>query len=92
MTAIVHPEGRRLRLRAAGVSAVAFLAMNGVAFAQDEVATPNVSAEARGVSQAMTAAELARCRSLGEAGGADPDCHAAWAESRRRFFGGGDPS
>lgn len=36
-------------------------------------------------------AELARCRSLGEAGGADPDCHAAWAESRRRFFGG-DPS
>lgn len=32
-------------------------------------------------------AELARCRNLGEAGGADADCHAAWAESRRRFFG-----
>lgn len=37
-------------------------------------------------------AELARCRNLGEAGGADADCHAAWAESRRRFFGVGDPS
>ena len=60
MTAIAHPEGRRLRLRAAGVSAFAALAMNGVAFAQDEVASPTVSAEARGVSQAMTAAELAR--------------------------------
>ncbi|WP_433933382.1 putative entry exclusion protein TrbK-alt [Brevundimonas diminuta] len=37
-------------------------------------------------------AELARCRNLGEAGGADGGCHAAWAESRRRFFGMGDPS
>lgn len=37
-------------------------------------------------------AELARCRNLGEAGGADAECHAAWAESRRRFFGVGDPS
>ncbi|WP_296173027.1 putative entry exclusion protein TrbK-alt [uncultured Brevundimonas sp.] len=46
---------------------------------------------AKPVSNAASA-ELARCRSLGEAGGADPDCHAAWAESRRRFFGGGDPS
>ncbi len=36
------------------------------------------------------AEELARCRNLGEAGGADPRCHAAWAESRRRFFGGGE--
>lgn len=35
-------------------------------------------------------AELIRCRNLGEAAGADPDCHAAWADSRRRFFGAGD--
>lgn len=35
-------------------------------------------------------AELIRCRNLGEAAGADPACHAAWADSRRRFFGGGD--
>ena len=35
-------------------------------------------------------AELTRCRNLGEAAGADPACHAAWADSRRRFFGAGD--
>ena len=35
-------------------------------------------------------AELIRCRNLGEAAGADPACHAAWADSRRRFFGAGD--
>lgn len=35
-------------------------------------------------------AELIRCRNLGEAAGADPACHAAWADSRRSFFGGGD--
>lgn len=34
--------------------------------------------------------ELIRCRNLGEAAGADPACHAAWADSRRRFFGAGD--
>lgn len=31
---------------------------------------------------------LARCRTLGEAGGADPTCQAAWADQRRRFFAG----
>ena len=44
--------------------------------------TPRVS---RGGSN-----ELIRCRNLGEAAGADPACHAAWADSRRRFFGAGD--
>lgn len=34
-------------------------------------------------------ADLARCRALGEAGGADPVCHAAWTEQRRWFFGAG---
>lgn len=34
-------------------------------------------------------AELARCRALGADAGADPACHAAWADSRRRFFGEG---
>lgn len=34
-------------------------------------------------------ADLARCRALGEAGGADPVCHAAWSEQRRWFFGAG---
>ena len=46
---------------------------------------------AKPVSNAASA-ELARCRNLGEAGGADAACHAAWAESRRRIFGVGDPS
>lgn len=32
-------------------------------------------------------AELARCGSLGEAGGRDPSCLHAWAENRRRFLG-----
>lgn len=52
---------------------------------------PALIKAAKPVTNAASA-ELARCRSLGEAGGADPDCHAAWAESRRRFFGGGEPS
>lgn len=30
---------------------------------------------------------LRRCQSLGQAGASDPDCLAAWAESRRRFLG-----
>ncbi|ADG10953.1 hypothetical protein B7G68_12785 [Caulobacter segnis] len=32
--------------------------------------------------------ELARCQALGEAGGQDPRCRAAWALARARFFGG----
>jgi conjugative transfer region protein TrbK len=31
--------------------------------------------------------ELHRCNGLGEAALQDPACRAAWAESRRRFFG-----
>lgn len=31
---------------------------------------------------------LTRCRTLGEAGGADPTCQTAWADQRRRFFAG----
>jgi conjugative transfer region protein TrbK len=34
-------------------------------------------------------AELHRCSALGEAGGRDPECLRAWAESRRRFLGAG---
>ncbi|MBS7541390.1 putative entry exclusion protein TrbK-alt [Ancylobacter lacus] len=32
-------------------------------------------------------AELARCSSIGEAGGRDPSCLKAWGEARRRFLG-----
>lgn len=35
-------------------------------------------------------ADLARCRMLGPQGGSEAACQAAWAEQRRRFFGG-DP-
>lgn len=31
-------------------------------------------------------AVLERCRALGEASGRSPECLAAWAERRRRFF------
>jgi conjugative transfer region protein TrbK len=31
--------------------------------------------------------ELARCQALGEAGGQDARCQAAWASARARFFG-----
>ena len=34
------------------------------------------------------AADLARCRSIGAAAQDDSSCEAAWAENRRRFFGG----
>ncbi|MNS02218.1 hypothetical protein D3C86_1378950 [compost metagenome] len=74
-----------------GVAAViiAICAIGAAVLASPGAPTPIPAAKP--VSNAASA-ELARCRSLGEAGGADPDCHAAWAESRRRFFGGGDPS
>ncbi|PVM92704.1 putative entry exclusion protein TrbK-alt [Caulobacter endophyticus] len=32
--------------------------------------------------------QLARCQTLGEASGDDPQCRAAWASARKRFFGG----
>ncbi|WP_343699209.1 putative entry exclusion protein TrbK-alt [Caulobacter sp.] len=32
--------------------------------------------------------ELSRCQGLGEAGGQDARCRAAWASARTRFFGG----
>jgi len=32
--------------------------------------------------------EFARCNGLGTAAADDADCRAAWAENRRRFFGG----
>lgn len=52
-----------------GIWALATMAINGVAFAQDDVEAPAVSAEAQGVSQAVTAAELARWgRERGDAG------------------------
>ena len=34
------------------------------------------------------AAELARCHDIGSAALDDAACRAAWAENRRRFFGG----
>ncbi len=34
------------------------------------------------------AAVFARCNRLGTAAAGDPACRAAWAENRRRFFGG----
>ena len=34
------------------------------------------------------AAEFARCNTLGTAAADDAACRAAWAENRRRFFGG----
>jgi conjugative transfer region protein TrbK len=41
---------------------------------------------------ASRSAVLDRRRSLGEAGPRDPDCTAAWADQRRRFFGSDRPS
>lgn len=59
MTASPCIKRYRQGLQTAALALVA-LAINGGAFAQDEVASPTVPAEARGVSQAVTAAELAR--------------------------------
>ncbi|MFA6968591.1 putative entry exclusion protein TrbK-alt [Bosea sp. (in: a-proteobacteria)] len=36
--------------------------------------------------------ELARCSGIGEAGGRDPACLKAWADSRRRFLGQPTPA
>jgi conjugative transfer region protein TrbK len=39
-------------------------------------------------SENPLAAEFARCNGLGNAAVDDAGCRAAWAENRRRFFGG----
>jgi conjugative transfer region protein TrbK len=36
--------------------------------------------------------ELARCRSIGQAGASDPDCLQVWEQARRRFLGTGAPA
>lgn len=55
-----------------------------VLMARHEVADP-VAADPR-PADARTE-ELRRCRALGVEGADDDGCRAAWAESRRRFFG-----
>ena len=60
----------------------------GAAVMASRSTAPSASTPRPAASEAS--ADLVRCRALGEAGGADARCHAAWAESRRRFFGGGE--
>lgn len=67
---------------------IAVCAIGAAAMMASRSAPPPASVVRPTTNPAAT--ELARCRTLGEAGGADPRCHAAWAESRRRFFGGGE--
>ncbi|WP_312571428.1 putative entry exclusion protein TrbK-alt [Brevundimonas sp.] len=65
-----------------------------IAIAALAAAALAASAPPRNAPQSVAAAPhpvssaLARCRALGEAGGADPTCQAAWADQRRRFFAG----
>jgi conjugative transfer region protein TrbK len=47
---------------------------------------PEPSASSAGETSDPSAAELARCKSLGAEASNDPGCKAAWAKSRERFF------
>jgi conjugative transfer region protein TrbK len=52
---------------------------------------PEPPASTAGETSDPSAAELARCKSLGAKASKDPDCKAAWAKSRERFFTPGPP-
>lgn len=51
-------------------------------------APPRHAPQSAAAAPPPVSSALARCRTLGEAGGADPACQAAWADQRRRFFAG----
>lgn len=72
---------------AAVVIAICAICAAAMASRPEQMAAPSTRP-----TMSSASAELDRCRSLGEAGGADAGCHAAWAESRRRFLGGSSGS
>lgn len=63
---------------------IAIAALAAAVLAAATPVDPEVSPPA---PQADQTAPLAACRALGETAGARPECQAAWAEARRRFFG-----
>ena len=84
--AALDARGRRRILLALGAGA-ALLALT-VVMALKEAETPREEDRRPAVTRPVDplAAEFARCQALGEAGAHDPQCLAAWAESRRRFL------
>jgi len=75
----------------ARLAAIAFVAIAITATAiemnrKEEPAEPWASAPPASPRSDPLRDELARCRSLGEAGSRDPSCRRAWAENRRRFL------
>lgn len=76
----------------ARIGAVAFVAVALTATALQMRASPvpgpvvEVAPPANVPGDGLSA-ELARCQALGAAGATDEACLAAWADSRRRFFG-----
>ena len=74
---------RRANPMGAAAAVIAIAALACAALSADGALAPTL----RPKPSPSPPADLARCRALGEAGGADPVCHAAWTEQRRWFFG-----
>ena len=74
--------------RAAGYAAVAAVIVAAVMHVRWHVSDSAAETSVPATADNPLAAELARCRSIGMAAQDDRSCEAAWAENRRRFFGG----
>ena len=74
--------------RAAGYAAVAAVIVATVMHVHWHWSKRSAGTSVPAAADNPLAAELARCRSIGTAAQDDPSCEAAWAENRRRFFGG----
>jgi conjugative transfer region protein TrbK len=71
----------------AASAVIAIVALAAAALAAG--APPRRAPSAIDVADREARSALAHCRALGQAGGADPACQAAWADQRRHFFSGG---
>ncbi|MFG1287859.1 putative entry exclusion protein TrbK-alt [Xanthobacter versatilis] len=74
------------RLGAAGFVAIAITAAAIEMARKGEEPMPPATVRPGGAGPDPLREELHRCALLGEAGGRDPGCLAAWAQSRARFL------
>jgi len=80
--------GKRLWQIGAAVFVGLALAMTLVQLREDPAQLHRPRQAAEPIDADPLAMQLRACGAMGEAALSSPDCRAAWAEKRRRFFGG----